>query len=66
MPNKQKTATKPPCDPNLKKITLSIPTDLVAKVDAIAKETGVSRATLINKILLKCTFPDHAPKAPRP
>jgi hypothetical protein len=66
MPTKQKTATKPPCDPNLKKITLSMPTALVAEVDAIAKEMGLSRATLINKILLKCTSPAHAPKAPRP
>ena len=66
MPTKQKTATKPPRDPHLKKITLSIPTALVAEVDAIAKETGLARATLINKILLKCTSPAHAPMPPRP
>jgi hypothetical protein len=66
MPTKTKTATKPPLDPNLKKITLSIPTALVAEVDAIAKKTGISRATLINKILIECTSPAHAPKAPLP
>ena len=66
MPTKQKTAAKPPRDPHLKKITLSIPTALVAEVDSIAKEMGLSRATLLNKILLKCTSPAHSPKPPRP
>ena len=66
MPSKQKTTAKPPRDPHLKKITVSLPTALVAEVDAIAKEMGLSRATLINKILLKCTSPANAPKAPRP
>ena len=62
MPTKQKPADKPPRDPHLKKVTFSIPTALVAEVDTIAKEMGVSRATLINKILLKCTSPAHSPK----
>jgi hypothetical protein len=68
MPTKEKTATKPPLDPHLKKVTFSLPAALVAKIDAYAKETGITRATLINKILLECTSPDSArvPKAPGP
>ena len=64
MPTKQKITAKPPLDPHLKKITLSIPTALVAEVDAIAKETGLARADTIEKILTACTFQGSDPAAP--
>ncbi len=65
MPTQQNTADKPPCNPPpQKQITLSIPTDLLAEVDALAKTTGLSRDDVIETILFASTAPASAPGAP--
>jgi hypothetical protein len=61
----QRTAAKPP-DKNLRSnLTLSIPTALLADIDVLALQAGLSRADTIEKILTACTFQGYGPKAPR-
>ena len=65
MPTQQNTADKPPCNPPpQKQITLSIPTDLLAEVDALAKKMGLSREAVIETILIASTTPAAAPGSP--
>ena len=60
----QPTAAKNPDRPLRSDITLTIPTALLADVDALAKKAGLSRADAIEKILTACTFQGYAHSAP--
>ena len=62
----QPTAAETPDKTLRTNLTLSIPTDLLADVDALAMKAGLSRADTIEKILTVCTFQGSAPAAPRP
>lgn len=58
------TAAKTP-DKNLRSNrTLSIPTALLADIDAFALQAGRSRVDTIEKVLTACTFQGSSPKAP--
>jgi hypothetical protein len=65
MPNQKITADKAPCNPPpQKKITVSMPNDLVAKIDAAAKITGLSREAVIETLLSASTAPASVPGGP--
>ena len=65
MPTQQNTADKSPCNPSSHmKVTLSIPADLLAEIDALAKKTGLSREAVIERILIVSTTPAAAPGSP--
>lgn len=68
MPTKQKTAAKPPLDPHLKKITLSIPAPMLDQVDDLAKEKGLTRDAVIEQIMIAsiAKYYASASNPPRP